>query len=150
MRTTELKLGMIVLITYGDFAGLQGTIHGFNPDNCKSKVLIKLHGGDYCSVLPKDLLLLNDTPDTEEPVVPKKPKNTYHDEHYQTDHQPIEVMQANMTGEELVGFLKGNIIKYACRCGRKDAALKEAQKIKRYAGWLVDVLEGKKINPREN
>lgn len=147
MRTTELKLGMIVLITSGDFAGLQGKIHGF--DQGKSKVLIKLHGGDYCSVLPRDILLLNDTPDTEEPVVPKKPKNTYHDEHYQTDHQPIEVMQANMTGEELVGFLKGNIIKYACRCGRKDAALKEAQKIKRYAGWLVDVLEGKKINPRE-
>lgn len=148
MRTTELKLGMTVLITSSDFAGLRGTIHGFDPHSRKSKVLIKLHGGDYCSVCDRDLLLLNDTLDTEEPVVPKKP-NTYHDEHYQTDHQPIEVMQANMTGEELVGFLKGNIIKYACRCGRKDAALKEAQKIKRYAGWLVDFLEGKTIDPRK-
>lgn len=73
----------------------------------------------------------------------------FHDTHYQTAHQPIEVMQANMTNEELIGFLKGNIIKYACRCGRKDDPLKEADKIKRYAGWLVDVLQGKTIDPRK-
>lgn len=71
-----------------------------------------------------------------------------HSEHYETTHQPIEVMQANMTHEELVGFLKGNIIKYACRCGRKDDPKQEADKIYRYAGWLVDVLEGKTIDPR--
>lgn len=69
-------------------------------------------------------------------------------EHYDTAHQPIEVMQANMTHDEFVGFLKGNIIKYACRCGRKDDPKKEAAKIYRYAGWLVDVLEGKTIDPR--
>ena len=28
-------------------------------------------------------------------------------------------------------------------------ALKEADKIKRYAGWLVDVLQGKTIDPRK-
>lgn len=69
--------------------------------------------------------------------------------HYETAHQPIETMQANMTPEEFVGFLKGNIIKYACRCGRKDDPKKEAAKIKQYADWLVDTLQGKTINPRE-
>lgn len=68
--------------------------------------------------------------------------------HYITDHQPIEVMQANMTHEELIGFLKGNIIKYACRCGRKDAPLKEAEKIKQYAEWLCVVLSDGTIDPR--
>lgn len=68
--------------------------------------------------------------------------------HYETAVQPIEFMQANMTPEEFVGFLKGNIIKYAGRCGRKDEPLKEAKKIKQYAGWLVEALEGKTINPR--
>lgn len=68
--------------------------------------------------------------------------------HYVTAHQPIEVMQANMTKDELIGFLKGNIIKYACRCGRKDAPLKEAEKIKQYAEWLCVVLSGDTIDPR--
>lgn len=69
-------------------------------------------------------------------------------QHYITTHQPIEVMQANMTHDELIGFLKGNIIKYACRCGRKDEPLKEAEKIKQYAEWLCVVLSGGTIDPR--
>lgn len=68
--------------------------------------------------------------------------------HYVSDHQPIETMQSNMTHEEMIGFLKGNIIKYACRCGKKDEPLKEAEKIKQYAEWLCIVLSGGTINPR--
>lgn len=68
--------------------------------------------------------------------------------HYISDHQPIETMQSNMTHEELIGFLKGNIIKYACRCGKKDEPLKEAEKIKQYAEWLCIVLSGGTIDPR--
>lgn len=77
-----------------------------------------------------------------------KDEGIFHDKHYQSEHQPIETIQANMTKEEFQGFLKGNILKYVCRCGRKDEALKEAQKIQRYATWLVESLEGKTINPR--
>jgi len=69
------------------------------------------------------------------------------DSHYNTRIQPIETMQANMTPEEFQGFCKGNIIKYACRCGKKDAPLKEAEKILRYAEWLVLSLKGEIINP---
>lgn len=71
--------------------------------------------------------------------------------HYDTLHQPIETMQANMTPEAFRGYLRGNIIKYVCRIGRKDgeAELKEAKKIQDYAKWLVESLEGKTINPRE-
>ncbi len=67
--------------------------------------------------------------------------------HYQTRIQPIETMQANMSPEEFQGFCKGNIIKYACRCGKKDAPLKEAEKILQYAKWLVCSLKGEIINP---
>lgn len=66
-------------------------------------------------------------------------------QHYQTKVQPIETMQANMTHEELIGFLKGNIIKYACRCGRKDDVSKETAKIKQYAEWLDIVANGGEI-----
>lgn len=79
-----------------------------------------------------------------EPCTAKEEAN----KHYVTAHQPIEVMQANMTKDELIGFLKGNIIKYACRCGRKDAPLQEAEKIKQYAEWLCVVLSGDTIDPR--
>lgn len=81
------------------------------------------------------------------PVAPMPVKEEAN-KHYVTAHQPIEVMQANMTHDELIGFLKGNIIKYACRCGRKDAPLKEAEKIKQYAEWLCVVLSGGTIDPR--
>lgn len=70
--------------------------------------------------------------------------------HYQIgDKQPIEIMQDYMTKEELIGFLKGNIIKYTLRLGRKDAPEKEAGKIEQYSKWLRKVINGEIINPRE-
>lgn len=73
----------------------------------------------------------------------------YYDKHYQSKHQPIEVMQANMTNAEFIGYLRGNIIKYTCRFGKKDDIKKESAKIKRYAEWLEKASNGETINPRE-
>jgi len=36
--------------------------------------------------------------------------------------QPWELMESVLTHEEVVGFLKGNVIKYAMRAGRKDGS----------------------------
>ena len=69
--------------------------------------------------------------------------------HYVSEHQPIETMQSNMTHDEMIGFLKGNIIKYACRLGKKDDVAKETTKILRYAEWLDKAAKGEKVNPRE-
>ena len=45
--------------------------------------------------------------------------------HYQVSRiQPIELMQDVMTPEQLKGFLRGNIMKYALRLGHKDVAPK--------------------------
>lgn len=73
----------------------------------------------------------------------------HYDKHYQTDIQPIEYIQAVFTPEELIGFLKGNIIKYISRLGKKDDEQKETAKILRYAEWLHQVACKKKINPRQ-
>lgn len=81
-------------------------------------------------------------------VTPEEHDADVKNKHYISDHQPIETMQSNMTHDEMIGFLKGNIIKYACRCGKKDEPLKEAEKIKQYAEWLCIVLSGGTINPR--
>ena len=36
--------------------------------------------------------------------------------------QPWAVMESVLTKEEFIGFLKGNIIKYSLRAGRKDGS----------------------------
>ena len=69
--------------------------------------------------------------------------------HYNQRVQAIETMQANMTPAEFKGFLKGNIIKYCCRCGRKDEEASEVKKILVYATWLYEASQGKTINPRQ-
>ena len=70
--------------------------------------------------------------------------------HYQRlSEQPIEIMQKLFTAEQLKGFLLGNVIKYALRCGLKDNPVKEAQKIAQYTAWYIDVSEGRKIDPRK-
>ena len=72
----------------------------------------------------------------------------HYDAHYQGDVQPIELMQSAMSAEAFMGFLRGNIIKYACRLGKKDDVAKETTKILRYAEWLDKVAKGEKVNPR--
>jgi hypothetical protein len=42
--------------------------------------------------------------------------------HYKDmDPQPWDVMEALLTREEFLGFVKGNLIKYAMRQGKKDS-----------------------------
>lgn len=78
-------------------------------------------------------------------LIPVKAEANEH--HYDGEVQPIELMQAQMTREAFIGFLRGNIIKYAARLGKKDAPEKEAKKIQTYANWLVKVLNNQEIHP---
>ena len=52
--------------------------------------------------------------------------------------QPWHVMEAVLTPEEFQGFLKGNIIKYSLRAGRKDGT-DDAGKARHYAQKLKEV-----------
>lgn len=74
-----------------------------------------------------------------------------YDDHYQGDVEPIELMQAQMTREAFMGFLRGNIIKYASRFGKKDneSTIKEAAKIRVYAEWLEVAAMGDVVNTHE-
>jgi len=70
--------------------------------------------------------------------------------HYQGGRsEPIEDMQDDFSQEGMEGFLRGNILKYVRRFGKKGPKLSDAQKIAQYAKWLVDVCEGRTIDPRE-
>lgn len=53
--------------------------------------------------------------------------------------QPWEVMKAVLTREEWIGYLKGNVIKYGMRQGKKDSD--DASKAKHYAQKLQEEIE---------
>lgn len=58
--------------------------------------------------------------------------------HYMGAVQPIELMLNVLSREEFSGFLKGNMIKYAFRAGRKEgeSSEKDRNKYLTYAEWL--------------
>lgn len=53
--------------------------------------------------------------------------------------QPWEVMESVLTRPEFIGFLKGNVIKYSMRAGRK-AGSDDAGKAEHYRKKLREVL----------
>lgn len=53
--------------------------------------------------------------------------------------QPWEVMESVLTREEFIGFLKGNIIKYSMRAGKKPNS-DDTEKAKHYKQKLEEVL----------
>jgi hypothetical protein len=60
-------------------------------------------------------------------------------DHYKTmPVQPWHVMEAVLTYDEFVGFLKGNIIKYSMRQGKKDSP--DAEKCQHYIKKLQEVI----------
>lgn len=67
--------------------------------------------------------------------------------HYKGAVEPLEVMAKILTKEEFVGFLKGNIIKYSYRAGRKvgESVEKDRNKFLVYSDWLHKVLNGEPI-----
>ena len=46
--------------------------------------------------------------------------------------EPWELMAAVLTPEEFRGFLKGNVIKYSLRAGRKLGSMDDADKARHY------------------
>ena len=60
--------------------------------------------------------------------------------------QPIEVMEDTLTHEEFKGFLKGNMIKYAFRAGKKDPMEKDINKYNQYREWYDMCCAGLRVS----
>lgn len=56
--------------------------------------------------------------------------------------QPWEVMEAVLTREEFIGFLKGNILKYSLRQGKKAGADDDGDKALHYRAKLREIVNG--------
>ena len=55
--------------------------------------------------------------------------------------QPWELMESLLEPEEFIGFLKGNVMKYALRDGKKEGATKDAEKARHYMAKLAEMEE---------
>lgn len=61
--------------------------------------------------------------------------------HYNAgDIECIDAIQAQMTTEEFVGFLRGQVAKYNWRLGHKVNAQQDAEKAAWYLAKLIEVL----------
>lgn len=61
--------------------------------------------------------------------------------HYKTmTVQPWTIMEALLTREEFIGYLKGNVLKYGMRQGRKEGS-DDGGKAEHYMQKLAEVLE---------
>ena len=70
-----------------------------------------------------------------------KPDMVNHPPHYKEGGiETIDFIQAKLTREEFIGYLKGNALKYASRMGKKGDADVDAGKMAWYALKLRDVL----------
>lgn len=76
-------------------------------------------------------------------------EDTMHDKHYlDAIVEPILVMQDFFSHDELIGFLKGNILKYRLRAGHKgtkEEMQADLDKIRVYEKWLDAVKNGERI-----
>lgn len=63
-------------------------------------------------------------------------------DHYKDNPiQPWAAMEAWMGGEQFVGFLRGNVIKYIARCDKKGG-VEDLKKAQHYLTKLIEICEG--------
>ncbi|KQR22904.1 DUF3310 domain-containing protein [Deinococcus sp. Leaf326] len=64
-----------------------------------------------------------------------------HPDHYAGTIPAIDAIRAALTPEEFRGFLKGNVLKYMWRAGKKGPPLGDALKASDYQAWWVEELK---------
>lgn len=173
MLKSEAFCGQLIKITYGAYKGSVGIIYRTALN--AARVLLaskeaKEDWGAFYSVKYEDMesfyanTIPQVTPFDANVTIDAKgnyhiedasaPNTKYYDEHYASmvGLEPIELMQLVLSYDEFIGFLKGNIIKYTMRAGKKqgEAAEKDAAKAKRYIEWLMKLGYKMPINPKED
>lgn len=67
-------------------------------------------------------------------------------EHYASlEIEPIEIIKKDLSNEQYIGYLKGNIIKYTLR---NKEPLKDASKCRKYAEWVEEAMEKQSRIPK--
>lgn len=74
-----------------------------------------------------------------EPPSPPKHDPVDRPAHYQGDIECIDAIKSQLTEEQWVGYLRGQVAKYNWRIGRKGEAEHDAKKLLWYAKMLAGV-----------
>jgi hypothetical protein len=56
--------------------------------------------------------------------------------------ETIDYIQAKLTPEEFIGYLKGNVIKYTSRAGKKNDLIEDLEKAQWYMNRQIKTLKG--------
>lgn len=77
----------------------------------------------------------------------KKIKNKKKGNHYLIFKglEALEVIKNSLSFEEFRGFIKGNILKYQLRLGKKDIIENETKKIEYYQNILIELEKDKNV-----
>lgn len=161
MLESEAFKGQLIKVTSGAYQGKRGIIHEKHTSDAEvwleDEDSEKRFISGYLSYEKLESLDANVIIDAKGHCHIKDasvPNTAHYDEHYASmiGLEPIELMQLVLTYDEFVGFLKGNIIKYTLRAGKKqgEAAEKDVAKAKRYIEWLVKLGYKMPINPKED
>jgi hypothetical protein len=113
-----------------------------HPDTDEVIYGVRFRGSDDVFVVKAQRVsLVHEDEDTQQ--------DTLHDKHYRNAVvEPILVMQALFSHDELVGFLKGNILKYRLRMGHKgteEDMKADYDKLCVYEMWLDTIKNGERI-----
>jgi len=72
-----------------------------------------------------------------------KPDIVNHPPHYTAGGiETIDIMQAKLSKEEFIGYLKGCVMKYILRAGKKTETLEDLKKCQWYLNKLIETVEG--------
>lgn len=147
MLESEAFKGQLIKVTSGIYKGKRGIIHEKHAYDAE----VWLESADsekrfisgflsYENLESLDANVTIDAKGNYHTEDASAPNTEYYDEHYASmvGLEPIELMQLVLSPAEVIGFLKGNIIKYSMRAGKKqgEAAEKDVAKAKRYTEWL--------------
>lgn len=110
-----------------------------NPDgiNWDDVTLSKVEIEDIYKDLPNDGMFGDNTEQCRGHDMISNPS---HYELGNTGVEAIDVIEASLTKEEYIGYLRGNCIKYQLRANKKNGT-EDLRKADIYSGWLVEVLE---------
>lgn len=90
--------------------------------------------------LPKDDMYVDDYIEGEGCRGHDMISNPSHYEIGQTGLEAIDVIEATLSKEQYIGYLRGNILKYQLRANKKNGS-EDLKKADIYSGWLVIALE---------
>lgn len=76
-------------------------------------------------------------------MIEKKHEQSEQQDYYKSNGlSPMDAFEKGLLSkEEFIGFIKGNVIKYSVRAGKKDDAVKDIDKAIDYLEWLKKVMK---------